>query len=106
LELGQRKKPIRLKSQKLVRLNDREMNYEERLKAAAKFILADDSRAANAPLDVSNFGVTATLKPYQVDGVSWLIRRHTLGVNVVLGTVLVQLFFSYVWLRRKLEASE
>lgn len=68
------------------------MNYEEKLKAAAKIILGDDSRAANAPLDVSNFGVTATLKPYQVEGVSWLIRRYTLGVNVVLGTVLVQLF--------------
>lgn len=31
------------------------------------------------------FGVTATLKPHQVEGVSWLIRRYLLGVNVVLG---------------------
>jgi SNF2 family DNA or RNA helicase len=74
-------------------LNDRErMNYQERLKAAAEITLAADSRAADAPLDVSKFGVTATLKPYQVEGVSWLIRRYTLGVNVVLGTVMVQPF--------------
>ncbi|KAF3968945.1 hypothetical protein CMV_007222 [Castanea mollissima] len=61
------------------------MNYEQRLKAAAKVLLADNSRAGDAPKDAARFGVTATLKPYQVEGVSWLIRRYNLGVNVILG---------------------
>ncbi|KAG2672184.1 hypothetical protein I3760_13G028600 [Carya illinoinensis] len=61
------------------------MKYEQRLKAAAEIILASDARTVDAPVNVADFGVTATLKPYQVEGVSWLIRRYTLGVNVVLG---------------------
>ncbi|XP_040991385.1 LOW QUALITY PROTEIN: probable helicase CHR10 [Juglans microcarpa x Juglans regia] len=61
------------------------MKYEQRLKAAAEIILAFDARAVDPPVDVADFGVSATLKPYQVEGVSWLIRRYTLGVNVVLG---------------------
>lgn len=65
----------------------KEMNYEQRLRAAARVILADDSRAGDAPVDAASFGVTATLKPYQVEGVSWLIRRYNLGVNVILGTI-------------------
>ncbi|CAA7050657.1 unnamed protein product [Microthlaspi erraticum] len=61
------------------------MKYERRLEAAAKIILADDSQASPAPPDCAEFGVTATLKPHQVEGVSWLIRKYLLGVNVVLG---------------------
>ncbi|XP_007052224.2 PREDICTED: probable helicase CHR10 isoform X1 [Theobroma cacao] len=61
------------------------MNYEQRLKAAAKIVIAYDSRAGDTAVDCAEFGVTATLKPHQVDGVSWLIRRYVLGVNVVLG---------------------
>lgn len=78
------------------------MNYEQRLKAAAKIILASDARDVDAPVDVAEFGVKATLKPYQVEGVSWLVRRYTLGVNVVLGTILAQNFQS-LWLRSKHE---
>uniref|UniRef100_A0A2N9G4R4 Helicase ATP-binding domain-containing protein n=1 Tax=Fagus sylvatica TaxID=28930 RepID=A0A2N9G4R4_FAGSY len=79
------------------------MNYEERLKAAARLILAEDSRAGDAPVDVAGFGITATLKPYQVEGVSWLIRRYNLGVNVILGDEPVadgtrQDFASYLFL--------
>ncbi|PPS19451.1 hypothetical protein GOBAR_AA01110 [Gossypium barbadense] len=61
------------------------MNYEQRLKAAAKIVLAYDERAGDDTVDCVEFGVTATLKPHQVDGVSWLVRRYVLGVNVVLG---------------------
>ncbi|OMO69555.1 SNF2-related protein [Corchorus capsularis] len=61
------------------------MNYEQRLKAAAKIVLANDAGAGDTAIDCAEFGVTATLKPYQVEGVSWLIRRYVLGVNVVLG---------------------
>lgn len=63
----------------------REMNYERRLKAAAKLILLHDSGSDNSPESCPDFGVTATLKPYQVEGVLWLIRRYHLGVNVILG---------------------
>ncbi|XP_024010779.1 probable helicase CHR10 [Eutrema salsugineum] len=61
------------------------MEYERRLEAAAKVILAEDSKASHAPPDFRAFGVTATLKPHQVEGVSWLIQKYLLGVNVVLG---------------------
>ncbi|XP_022153190.1 probable helicase CHR10 [Momordica charantia] len=61
------------------------MDYERRLRAAAKLILLDDSRTDNLPEACPDFGVTATLKPYQVEGVLWLIRRYLLGVNVILG---------------------
>ncbi|KAL5571641.1 hypothetical protein UlMin_021238 [Ulmus minor] len=61
------------------------MNYEERLKAAAKFVLDADARAGDSPVKPDEHGVTATLKPHQVEGVSWLVRRYMLGVNVVLG---------------------
>uniref|UniRef100_A0A9I9DRE4 Helicase CHR10 n=1 Tax=Cucumis melo TaxID=3656 RepID=A0A9I9DRE4_CUCME len=60
------------------------MNYERRLKAAAKLILLHDSGSDNSSVSSSDFGVTATLKPYQIDGVQWLIRRYHLGVNVIL----------------------
>ncbi|CAB4299818.1 unnamed protein product [Prunus armeniaca] len=61
------------------------MNYEQRLKAAAKIILADDARAGDERVSAEELGVTASLKPHQVEGVSWLIRRYNLGVNVILG---------------------
>lgn len=58
------------------------MEYERRLEAAAKIIL---EKEAKSPPDCTEFGVTATLKPHQVEGVSWLIQKYLLGVNVVLG---------------------
>lgn len=79
----------------------KEMKYEQRLKAAAEIILASDSRTVDAPVNVADFGVTATLKPYQVEGVSWLIRRYTLGVNVVLGMILAQNFPSLCLIEEK-----
>ncbi|XP_022770218.1 LOW QUALITY PROTEIN: probable helicase CHR10 [Durio zibethinus] len=61
------------------------MNYEQRLKSAAQIVLGYDARAGDKAVDCAEFGVTATLKPHQVEGVSWLIRRYVLGVNVLLG---------------------
>ncbi|EOA26554.1 hypothetical protein CARUB_v10022613mg [Capsella rubella] len=60
------------------------MEYERRLEAAAKIILAKEAKSSHTPRDFREFGVTATLKPHQVEGVSWLIRKYLLGVNVVL----------------------
>ncbi|KAL7121035.1 hypothetical protein ACP275_02G158900 [Erythranthe tilingii] len=62
------------------------MDYKQRLVAAAKCVYDGDSRAAEETrVDTSDFEITAALKPHQVEGVSWLIRRYHLGVNVVLG---------------------
>ncbi|KAJ4892347.1 SNF2 domain-containing protein / helicase domain-containing protein [Raphanus sativus] len=61
------------------------MEYERRLEAATNIILTANSQASHAPPDFKKFGVTATLKPHQVEGVSWLIHKYLLGVNVVLG---------------------
>ncbi|KAJ4957224.1 hypothetical protein NE237_014007 [Protea cynaroides] len=63
------------------------MSYEQRLKAAAGIVLSSDQGVGDEspPFDSAEFGVTASLKPHQVEGVSWLIRRYTLGVNVILG---------------------
>ncbi|XP_031398610.1 probable helicase CHR10 isoform X3 [Punica granatum] len=61
------------------------MEYEQRLKAAASIVLADDARKGDWRVDCAELGITAVLKPHQVEGVSWLIRRYKLGVNVVLG---------------------
>ncbi|PKI77869.1 hypothetical protein CRG98_001756, partial [Punica granatum] len=60
------------------------MEYEQRLKAAASIVLADDARKGDWRVDCAELGITAVLKPHQVEGVSWLIRRYKLGVNVVL----------------------
>lgn len=76
------------------------MNYEQRLKAAAKIILADDARTGDERVSTEELGVTASLKPHQVEGVSWLIRRYNLGVNVVLGKEL-SYHFRCVWLSGK-----
>lgn len=62
-----------------------EMNYEQRLRVAAKIVHSGDERADDLPVNFAEIGVTATLKPHQVEGVSWLIRRYLTGVNVVLG---------------------
>ncbi|KAK9076488.1 hypothetical protein SSX86_004822 [Deinandra increscens subsp. villosa] len=62
------------------------MNYEQRLIAAAKYVFDGDARdAAEAEVNCSDFGVTATLKPHQIEGLSWLIRRYLIGANVILG---------------------
>ncbi|KFK37293.1 hypothetical protein AALP_AA4G238600 [Arabis alpina] len=61
------------------------MEYERRLEAAAKLIFAAESQPTHAPPDCREFGVTATLKPHQVEGISWLIHKYQLGVNVILG---------------------
>ncbi|KAK6162592.1 hypothetical protein DH2020_002433 [Rehmannia glutinosa] len=62
------------------------MDYKQRLIVAAKCVYDGDSRASQeARIDTSEFEITAALKPHQVEGVSWLIRRYHLGVNVILG---------------------
>lgn len=62
------------------------LSYEQRLQAVARIVLDDDhARAGDAPPCEEELGLKATLKPHQVEGVSWLIRRYKLGVNVVLG---------------------
>uniref|UniRef100_A0A7N0UNJ6 Uncharacterized protein n=1 Tax=Kalanchoe fedtschenkoi TaxID=63787 RepID=A0A7N0UNJ6_KALFE len=64
------------------------MRYEQRLITAAKIVLDRDNDAAgDQPLNCAEIGVTATLKPHQVEGVKWLIRRYKTGVNVILGTI-------------------
>ncbi|CAI0438785.1 unnamed protein product [Linum tenue] len=66
------------------------MEYEQRLLTAAKIILNSDEQdtaaaaAAESTVEPREIGVEATLKPHQVEGVAWLIRRYLLGVNVVL----------------------
>ncbi|GAB4844308.1 Probable helicase chr10 [Ancistrocladus abbreviatus] len=84
------------------------MNYEQRLKAAAKIILDSDSIGDDSPsVNCEDVGVTASLKPHQVEGVSWLIRRYHLGVNVILGdemglgkTLQAITFLSYLKMRQ------
>jgi len=61
------------------------LNYEQKLQVVAKIVLDDEARACDAPPCEEELGLRATLKPHQVEGVSWLIRRYKLGVNVVLG---------------------
>lgn len=63
------------------------MKYEQRLKAAANIVLDDDTRAGESPINCADFGITGSLKPHQVEGLYWLIRRYRLGVNVVLGEI-------------------
>ncbi|KAG2245344.1 hypothetical protein Bca52824_092829 [Brassica carinata] len=42
------------------------------------------------PPDCREFGITVTLKPHQVEGVSWLMYKYLLGVNVLLGYEFLQ----------------
>ncbi|KAH0853405.1 hypothetical protein HID58_093180, partial [Brassica napus] len=37
------------------------------------------------PPDCREFGITVTLKPHQVEGVSWLMYKYLLGVNFLQG---------------------
>ncbi|WVZ06596.1 hypothetical protein V8G54_019942, partial [Vigna mungo] len=70
------------------------LSYEQKLQVVAKIILNDEARAGDAPPCEEELGLRATLKPHQVEGVSWLIRRYKLGVNVVLGeTVTLSMCF-------------
>ncbi|CAN6862664.1 unnamed protein product, partial [Brassica oleracea var. botrytis] len=41
------------------------------------------------PPDCREFGITVTLKPHQVEGVSWLMYKYLLGVNVLLESLLL-----------------
>lgn len=59
-------------------------SYERRLLAAADLVHSADAQDQGTRLP--DLGVAADLKPHQLDGVAWLIRRYRLGVNVVLGT--------------------
>lgn len=69
------------------------MNYMQRLQAEAKTVLESDSGADEARLSFEEIGINAILKPHQLEGVSWLIRRYTLRVNVVLGISISLSFF-------------
>ncbi|XP_042435859.1 probable helicase CHR10 isoform X3 [Zingiber officinale] len=60
------------------------MDYERRLLLAANLVLSSD-RSYEPPPEPYELGITAVLKPHQIEGLSWLIRRYHLGVNVVLG---------------------
>ncbi|CAL9160193.1 unnamed protein product [Musa hybrid cultivar] len=62
------------------------MEYERRLLLAAKLVLSSDlCDEGGRPPDPADLRITATVKPHQIEGVSWLIRRYHLGVNVILG---------------------
>ncbi|KAL6495366.1 hypothetical protein OROGR_029929 [Orobanche gracilis] len=62
------------------------MDYKQRLIVAANCVYDGDlSPADEAHVNTSEFGITAALKPHQVEGVPWLIRRYHLGINVILG---------------------
>ncbi|KAH7687606.1 DNA helicase protein [Dioscorea alata] len=70
----------------MAELTTTEMEYPRRLLAAAEIVLQSDQREQGTPfLDPAHLGVTATLKSHQLEGVSWLLRRYHLGVNVLLG---------------------
>ncbi|KAL6649005.1 hypothetical protein ACP70R_013229 [Stipagrostis hirtigluma subsp. patula] len=61
-------------------------SYERRLLAAADLALSTDSQSQDHQgTSRLRLGVTADLKPHQLQGVAWLIRRYRLGVNVLLG---------------------
>ncbi|KAF5193933.1 Chromatin remodeling [Thalictrum thalictroides] len=87
------------------------MKYEQRLKAAAEYVISNDNRIDEEEQEIvlnsNEFGVTASLKPHQIEGVCWLIRRYLLGVNVILGdemglgkTLQAIAFLSYLKVRR------
>lgn len=82
-------------TQRLLSTRARGMNYEQRLTAATMIIESGshgESGCATAPLNATEIGVTATLKPHQLEGISWLIQRYRLGVNVILGRTLISHF--------------
>ncbi|XP_020519290.1 probable helicase CHR10 isoform X4 [Amborella trichopoda] len=59
------------------------MDYLQRLKAAAFFAQSRDSDEVS--LNFDELGILGHLKPHQIHGVSWLVRRYVCGVNVILG---------------------
>ncbi|VAI25716.1 unnamed protein product [Triticum turgidum subsp. durum] len=71
--------------------------YERRLLAAADLVLSAYGKSQIPRLSSTDLGVTADLKPHQLDGVDWLIRRYHLGVNVLL-VVLCPLSVTDGWL--------
>ncbi|KAI4996525.1 hypothetical protein ZWY2020_051445 [Hordeum vulgare] len=71
--------------------------YERRLLAADDLVLSADGKSQLPRLSSADLGVTADLKPHQLDGVHWLIRRYHLGVNVLL-VVLCPLSVTDGWL--------
>ncbi|XP_020587295.1 probable helicase CHR10 isoform X2 [Phalaenopsis equestris] len=83
------------------------MDYLQLLIAATEIVLASDQRTNdNIPLDSAELGVSGVLKPHQIEGVSWLIHRYELGVNVLLGdemglgkTVQAIAFMNYIKMR-------
>ncbi|GAA0146253.1 hypothetical protein LIER_06254 [Lithospermum erythrorhizon] len=75
------------------------MNYQQRLVAAANYVYAADSSCSGGRvhLNAADYGITAELKPHQIEGVSWLVRRYHLGVNVILGDeVRVLHFYNFI----------
>ncbi|KAI3979932.1 hypothetical protein MKX01_042586 [Papaver californicum] len=60
------------------------MNYKDRLKAAADLVISSNHHQNQVALNYDEIGITATLKPHQIEGVSWLIQRYLTGVNVIL----------------------
>jgi hypothetical protein len=73
-------------------------DYERRLLAAAQIVISSDRRKRRTPPTPSEIGITAELKPYQIEGLSWLLSRFDLGVNVILGTTFADLFYSIIHL--------
>ncbi|ERN00148.1 hypothetical protein AMTR_s00111p00030690 [Amborella trichopoda] len=73
------------------------MDYLQRLKAAAFFAQSRDSDEVS--LNFDELGILGHLKPHQIHGVSWLVRRYVCGVNVILGAR-TQQFSRYQWLNK------
>ncbi|CAN6460888.1 unnamed protein product [Victoria cruziana] len=82
-----------------------------KLMVAARMILSSDEDRKDGDdrrVDVEAWGISGTLKPHQVEGVSWLIRRYQQGVNVILGdemglgkTLQAICFLSYLKFQQK-----
>lgn len=66
-----------------------EMEALKHIQEAVGVVTRFDGRGVCDAGDVlaqcKNWGITAELKPHQAEGVSWLIGRYVLGVNVILG---------------------
>ncbi|XP_020519289.1 probable helicase CHR10 isoform X3 [Amborella trichopoda] len=71
------------------------MDYLQRLKAAAFFAQSRDSDEVS--LNFDELGILGHLKPHQIHGVSWLVRRYVCGVNVIL-VVLCPLSVTDSWI--------
>lgn len=66
------------------------MEVVRRMQVAAELVdKGDGKRGSDAEAvtaQCGEWGVTATLKPHQAEGIAWLIGRYLRGVNVILGT--------------------